>query len=592
MTVVDDVKSRIDILDMVSQHVSLQRSGRSYKASCPFHTEKTPSFFVFPERQSWRCFGACATGGDVFSFIMRIENLDFAEVLKRLAQHAGINLPSRRSRGESDTLHSISEKVRGFFSRLLSSSTGASARDYLHKRGLTAKTIEEFELGLSPQGRESLVSFLASKGYTPEQMVLAGVVTRDDGGQCRDLFRGRLMFPIRGREGQLAGFGARALDDSNPKYLNTPRTPLFDKGRILYALHSALGAIRERNQAVVVEGYMDAIMAHQNGFSNVVASMGTALTPDQASLLASVAPEVVLALDADPAGQEATRRSLESSWQVFQRRAVARVRNTSFYERPQVPVIKIAVLPAGKDPDQVLRENPNEWEKILDTAMPLMDYLFTTLSAGLDLDSATDKARVADFLLPLITAIPNPLEQDHHFQRLASLLRVPETTLQASLDRLGQRSRPGRREPSASPTPFQRLEHDPLEEYCLAQLLHLYPQRESWLGKLRPEYFRHPESREVFTNMSRCATLESLQDTLDEELRQYLDYLFNKPQPPLDSKQQEMALGDCVSRLEERCLRDLKMEEELRLSEAPQEELYKEQEQILQINRRLRELFL
>ena len=590
MTVVDDVKGRIDILDLVSQHVPLQRSGRSYKALCPFHTEKTPSFFVFSERQTWRCFGACATGGDVFSFIMRIENLEFAEALKQLADQAGVTMPSHPRKGEGDALHLINEESKEFFCRLLVSSAGTVARRYLKERGLHSKTVEEFELGLSPRDSESLVGFLASKGYVPEQLVLAGVATRGTDGQCRDMFRGRLMFPIRDRAGPLAGFGARALDDSTPKYLNSPRTTVFDKGRILYGLHRAVSAIRERGQVVVVEGYMDTIMAHQSGYGNAVASMGTSLTREQATVLGSLAPQVVLALDADAAGQEATRRSLESSWQVLQRREVARVRGTSFYERPQTPTIKAAILPVGKDPDQILRENPQQWEDILNEAMPLMDYLFTTMAAGLDLDSAADKARMVDLLLPLVTAIPNPVEQDHYFQRLASLLRVPEATLRASLDRLGQRSRPSRREPRTSPTPFERLEHDPLEEYCLAQLLLRYEQREDWFGQLRPEYFRRPESREVFTNLGKCSTLEELQEELDEELAEYLDYLLKRPQPALDRKQQELALDDCVRRLEERYLRELKMEEEMRLAEAPDEEFYQEQEQILQLNQRLMDL--
>ena len=590
MTAVDDVKGRIDILDLVSQNVPLQKSGRSYKAVCPFHTEKTPSFFVFPERQSWRCFGACATGGDVFSFVMRMENLEFAEALKRLADQVGVALPTRRRNREDDSLQMINEEARGFFCRLLASSTDTKARQYLKERGLNSKIIEEFELGLSPRDGESLVRFLTSKERSQEQLVLAGVATRGADGQCRDMFRGRLMFPIRDRECHLVGFGARALDDTTPKYLNSPKTPVFDKSRTLYGLHRSVSPIRKGGQVVVVEGYMDTIMAHQCGYTNVVASMGTSLTPEQASLLGSLAPQVVLALDSDAAGQEATRRSLESSWHVLQRREVARVRGTSFYERPKSPDIKVAVLETGKDPDQVLRENPRQWDDILKGAMPLMDYLFTTMAAELDIGSATDKARMADLLLPLVTAIPSPLEQDHYFHRLASLLEVPEATLRASLVRLGQRSRPNRKESRASPTPFERLGHDPLEEYCLAQILHRYPERENWIAQLKPEYFGHPESREVFTNLGKYSTLEELQEELYEELTEYIKYILNRSQPDLDRKQQEMALGDCVLRLEERHLRELKVEEEMRLAQATEEVLDQEQERILQLNQRLREL--
>ena len=230
MTVVDEIKSRLDILDVVSQYTQLQRSGRSYKALCPFHTEKTPSFFVFPERQSWRCFGACATGGDIFGFLMRVENLDFGEALKRLAQKGGVNLAEKGSRkAETDVLYRINECTRDFFCRMLSSAGGgARARAYLQKRGLTDETIEKFQIGLSTGDGESIKGYLTSQGYTEEQMALAGVVTQRQEGGYRDLFRRRLMFPIRDTQGRLAGFGGRVQDDSQPKYLNSPRSPIFD----------------------------------------------------------------------------------------------------------------------------------------------------------------------------------------------------------------------------------------------------------------------------------------------------------------------------------------------------------------------------
>ena len=262
MASVDEIKSRLDILDVVSQYANLQRSGRSYKAICPFHTEKTASFFVFPERQSWRCFGACATGGDIFSFLMRIENLDFTEALKRLAQQAGVNLAEKGGRkGEQDVLYGINEAALGFFrDRLASVKIGSGARAYLKDRGLTPETTDMFQLGLSPGDGKSLKAHLTSKGYTEEQMALAGVITESHDGGYRDLFRGRLIFPIRNGDSRLSGFGGRALDDSNPKYLNSPRSPIFDKGHILYAMHLAKESAREHG-IVIVEGYMDAIMA-------------------------------------------------------------------------------------------------------------------------------------------------------------------------------------------------------------------------------------------------------------------------------------------------------------------------------------------
>ena len=234
MTVIDDVKSRLDLMEVVSGYVALQRSGRAYKANCPFHQERTPSFYVSPERQTWQCFGACATGGDVFSFIMRAENLEFSEALKRLAQQAGITLPSRERRSEVEVSFRVNEAAREYFQQYLASSLGSSVRGYLDQRGLTKESADKFQLGLSPRDGQGLFGYLQKHGFTPEQLTLAGVVYQSQNGGYRDAFRGRLMIPIRNGQGDLGGFGSRDLDDSGPKYLNTARTPVFDKGRILF----------------------------------------------------------------------------------------------------------------------------------------------------------------------------------------------------------------------------------------------------------------------------------------------------------------------------------------------------------------------
>ena len=634
MAAVDEIKSRLDILDVVSRYTNLQRSGRSYKAVCPFHTEKTPSFFVFPERQSWRCFGACATGGDIFSFIIRIENLDFSEALKRLAQQAGVDLRENKERkSEQDILYGINEATREYFSRILiSDKSGSQAMDYVRKRGITQNTIDNFQLGLSPNDGESLKRHLTSKGYTQEQMALAGVVTQGQREDYRDLFRGRLMFPIRDAQGRLAGFGGRALDNSNPKYLNSPRSSIFDKSRILYALHLAKESIREKG-AVIVEGYTDAIIAHQAGFSNVVASMGTALTQQQVSVILSLvgragtsdSKDVVLALDPDAAGQAATLRSLESSWNVFQSRLVSRTQGTSLYERPEVPTLKVAALPQGKDPDEIILESPEEWANLISNAVPLIDYLFTALSSRFDLNAPSGKSKLAELLFPLITATPDPFDQDHYFQRLATLLGVSEATLQASLGRpkpgavsyrgranSGQRKvadgagrdRQGTGEAAA--TPFAMLDHDPLEEYCLTLLFqHNGPAGSNPEGGpesgvyngdgapfgLRMEYFQRAENREVFTNWIKCSTLDRLKDVLDEELKSHLDYLAMKTLPPTDRRQWEEVMRLCVRRLEERYLRELNREEGLRLDQATGDEIGEQEQRVLEVNERLRNVF-
>ena len=637
MDVVDEIKSRLDILDVVSQYVPLQRAGRSYRALCPFHTEKTPSMHVFPERQSWRCFGACATGGDLFSFVMRVDNIGFSEALSRLGRQAGVELPEKGARkGQHDILYEANELAKEFFCRLLSSDEpGRSSRGYLESRGLTADTIDRFQIGLSPPDGEALKVYLTSrKGYTEGQLAQAGLVTQTQGNRYRDMFRHRLMFPIRDAEGRLAGFGGRTLDGSQPKYLNSPRSPIFDKGHILYALHMAKDAITKEG-AVIVEGYMDAIAAHQHGFSNVVASMGTALTQQQVSLIRRLvgregptSSEVVLALDPDAAGREATLRSLESSWNVFQASTPRRVQGvTTVYERQQTPSLKIALLPEGKDPGEMIMESPAEWATIVRDAAPLMDYLFSALSSRFDPTTPEGKARLADLLFPLVAATPDPFQQDYYFQRLAALLGVNEQTLQASLGRShsrGQKARAGApqrqlgspqrspRRDEATSTPFAKLDHDPLEEYCLALMLqnpHLSEPTKSGESVsethrdqgndkrndviaggagVRLEYFRRPENREVFTNWTKCSTLEALDKILDDELKGQLEYLLAKALPPSDRNQLHEAFHGCVRRLEERYVRDLKKEEGLRLSEATAEEIEETGSQILELNQRLK----
>jgi len=589
MAVSDEIKARADMVDIVGRYVPLQKSGRSFKALCPFHTEKTPSFFVFPERQTWRCFGACAAGGDVFTFLMRIENLTFPEALRRLATETGVPLPSRRRR-EEEPLYQVNELAREHFSGRLASRAGTKAREYLQQRGLSSESIEAFELGLSPSDGRSLMERLSARGYSAEQLAMVGLVTQGQGGSYRDLFRGRLMFPIRDAQKRLVGFGGRALDDSTPKYLNTPQSPVFNKGRLLYGLDRAREGIQD-GEVVVVEGYMDVIGTHQQGFSNVVASMGTSLTDAQVSLLRRVARTVVLALDPDVAGQEATLRSLESSWRVFQRQTVARVSDTTLYQRPETMELRVAVLPSGRDPDDIALENPEEWRRVVAQAMPVMEYLFTTLASHFDLSSAQGKSQVAQLLFPMIAALSNPFEQDRYFQRLARLLGVSEQTLAASVGRPhAARPRAARQRQEAASTPFERLEHDPLEELCLA-LVFQHPELAPKASGLRLEHFRMVESRELFTYWLEDVNMKRLGESLDSELKAHLERLLLRELPSIAATEREAVVVDCVRRLEERRLRELKVEEELRLAEASKEEFFEEGEQVLELTERIKRLF-
>ncbi len=599
MTVVDDIKARLDILEVVGQRVPLQRSGRSYKGNCPFHQERTPSFHVFPDRQSWRCFGGCATGGDVITFVMRAENLEFGEALRELARRTGVQLQERRESLADPTAYDINEAACAFFQRFLASTQGSHARTYTDNRGLDRDTLGTFQIGLAPSDGESLRGHLIREGFSAPQLAAAGVVREGDDGRQRDLFRGRLMFPIRDAEGRLAGFGGRSLDDSEPKYLNSPQSEVFDKSRILYAMDRARNDIR-KSGAVIVEGYMDAIAAHQTGFRNVVASMGTALTEPQVDTIRRMTNRVTMALDQDAAGQQATLRSLESSWRIYQSRLAGQSRGTMLLQRPDNPEIRIAAMPAGQDPDEVIRRSPAEWTLLVEQARPLLDFLISATTASIDPSTAQGKAAIAEAIFPLIAAIQDAPQQDYYFQKLAEELSVTPDTLLASVGRPTVARHPrtpqNRQGPgqvhgrqAATTSPFARLEHDPVEEYCLALLMR-YPELSEYAEPLTPEHFWRHENREIFGN---CLTAgdgvrQAILDDAPHEVREQWESLQRKPLPSMDTVKRRQAMSDVVMQLEKRSLRQLKAEEQIRFDEAPPELDADDLQDALAVNQRMK----
>jgi len=614
MTVVDEVKSRLDIVEVISSYVTLNRSGQRYKAPCPFHQEKTPSFVVYPDRQSWHCFGACGSGGDVFSFVMQMEKLDFAETLKRLSQQAGVTLPTSQRHSREQVAYQINEAAKSYYQGILASDQGISVRTYLEKRGLTGDSLARFELGLSPPDGESLGIHLTGKGFSPDQLKEAGVVRINDRGQSRDFFRGRLIIPIRNSQGELGGFGSRALDDSGPKYLNSARTPVFDKGRILYGLHLAQEAARQQG-LVVVEGYMDVIMAHQHGFANVVASMGTALTGDQVAEVRRLTSKVVMALDPDAAGQQATLRSLATSWEVFQKLVTERdrrqrSRETIMFQRQEDLELKVMSLPDNLDPDELIRRSPQEWTELVEGAVPLFEYLLPAVSQQLDISTPRGKARVVEILFPFIAAVPEPIQQDLYFQQLAAYIGVDEATLKASTGRLatgrtskqaggsgspvaGRRPNPAGREADSTASPFARLDRDPIEEYCLALALQhpdLVPET-----ALAPEHFRRPENRELAGQLLQLTQEpveevagEKLKESVAPALQEQLEFLIAKELPPVEARNRLRVLQSAVRTLEQRFLRELKIEEAIWFSEEQLDILEEPNPAILDINQRIK----
>ncbi len=562
MSGIDDVKQRLDIVEVLGGYVRLDKAGRNFKALCPFHQERTPSFFVFPERQSWRCFG-CSVGGDVFSFVMKKENVDFSQALKMLADKAGVSLEPKKAALESrlgESLFPINEAAAQYYHELLlRDRAGQSALDYVKKRGLNDKSIADFRLGYS--SAEGLRRHLMARGYKESELAAAGLIgERDD--RTYDLFRHRLMFPIRDIKGRVVGFGARALDDSQPKYLNSPQTAVFDKSSILYGIDLAKGAIREAKLAVIVEGYMDVITAHQHGMTNVVGSMGTALTEKQIRILGGLAKRLAFALDPDAAGDAATLRGIDVALRSMDRKnlemgtwlsAVSRLRGE----------LRIISLPPGKDPDDVIRENPEEWLGLVEHAPPFMDHLLTVVASKVDLSTPEGKSQASEQLLPLIADLEDDTQREFYLGKLASLLGIREKVL---LDKAGYlrrtRSEKAAKAP-ARPASVLRL-GDALEEYCLSVLLQ-HPGLRGQAGALSPEHFERSENREVLLGWRSTSTLDELSQAISADLRGHLNVLSDRALPPADEPVWEKALADCVSRLEERRLR---LQEEVLTSES------------------------
>ncbi len=442
MTAVDEIKARLDIVDIVSETVKLRRSGKSYTGFCPFHpNSKTPAFAVFPETGVWRCFGACNEGGDIFKFVMKREGWDFAETLKYLAEKAGVILtpmtPERKEKEDQyETLRRIlEESVKYYQFQLTKTPAGRAAYDYLLKRGITPQSIEAFELGYAPHSYEALLGHLNGKGHALEQMAEVGLLIERDSGGYYDKFRNRIMFPIRDGVGKMAGFGARVLDPEDiPKFLNSPQTPLFDKSHLLYGLNLAKKAIRDADQVVIVEGYLDVIALHQNGFANSVSPMGTALNEDQLRYLKKYTRRIVLALDADAAGEKATLRGVEVARQALDRETELTYdpRGLLKHEARLQADVRVTTLPPGLDPDDVVLKDKQDWQQVLESAKPIVVHVMETLAAGQNLEDAKVKSAIAAQVTPLIEDVPSAVERDTYRQQLARLLKIDERSLMGS----------------------------------------------------------------------------------------------------------------------------------------------------------------
>jgi DNA primase len=558
MNEIEEIKARLDIVEVIGASVRLQRAGRAYKALCPFHSEKTPSFIVSPDRQSWHCFGACGTGGDIIAFVMKREGIDFPTALRLLAERAGVKLPERRASREQEERNARlyaanAEAARYYQALLLESDAAAEARAYLEKRGVDRAAIEKFALGYSLPGWDGLRRRLAALGFSDEEMLRAGLLVEGD-GRPYDRFRGRLMFAIRDEKGRVAGFGARALGDSLPKYINTPATPLFDKSGTLYALDRAQAAIRAAGCAVIVEGYMDAIAAHQHGFENVVAQMGTALTEKQVRTLKRFASRIVLALDADAAGSEAMVRGHEVVREALagEEAAVPVVtwRGLVRYQEAVSVDLRVAVLPEGRDPDDVIRADPGLWRSLVADAQPVLDFRLQAAAAAHDLSEPRGRSELVREFLPLLAQVGDPVVRAHYLQRLARLALAGEEALAAMLREIRPARPRSQAPPAAVPAPRRG---DSREEFLLA-LLFRYPDLRADGLETPEDLFWEAENREVFAAWKRNPELEAVKAALPVELAPHLERLLMRKAPAFETKQAREAFIDCRQRLERRAM--------------------------------------
>lgn len=542
MTVMDDIKQRIDLVDTVSQTVKLKRTGKNYIGFCPFHSNtRTPSFVVFPETQTWRCFGQCSEGGDLFGYVMKRDNLDFPEALKQLAEKAGVVLrpqsPSEKKQDQvRQTLTEVMETAVEFFRKqMLETSAGKKALDYLHKRGLSDETIKIWGLGYAPDGWTLLLEFLLSKGYSEDLIAQAGLVTQKSDKRVNDRFRDRLMFPIRNPYGKMAGFGGRILNpDDNPKYLNSPATEIFDKGRLLYGLDQARAGMRKSGRAVIVEGYMDVIGLHQAGYANAVAPMGTALTEAQFALIKRITTNIIMALDPDAAGKNATMRSLETA-----RRAMDQSEDLSFNSKGWLQIesslkadIRVAELPDGLDPDEIVLRDPESWQKILDGAKPIINHVMDNLAQGRDLSDPKVKREIAEQVLPLLDDVSSPIERDAYRLRLATLLRLDERTLVLSTNQVMRERKRRQQQQAAHPAVIKaergnQPKNRSLEEFTLKYLLvdpeSLYMMNRALVGfglrEINRGDFQEGDYKHLFDLLKAC---------LEQDEYEAIDYLEMK----------------------------------------------------------------
>ena len=536
MSTLDEIKSKIDIVDLVSETgVKLRHAGKNYTGFCPFHdNKKTPAFVVWPESGTWRCFGQCNEGGDIFKFVMKREGIDFKDAMQKLALRAGVEIKeyTRESPEQKEAYENLrkllEDSIIYYRTHLYNNKEILS---YLkEKRGLSDSTIETFGLGYAPAGYDNFLKHFSSKGYSEQDLVNSGMLSEREDGKIFDRFRNRIMIPIRDENGKMSGFGARIVDPNDiPKFLNSPETPLFSKGRLLYGLDRARKPIRVADQAVIVEGYLDVIALHQAGYENVVSPMGTALTEDQLRLLKKSTRRIVLALDPDVAGQKAVLRGLDAARSAMDKEgelafdARGLLRNESRLQAD----LRVASIPDDLDPDEIVARDKEEWKKLIENAKPIVTHVMDSLAVGQNLNDAKVKNQIAAQVLPLIDDIGNPLERDTYRQALARMLKVNESALtgtQAKGPVLRRKPREVVSSIKIEPTVAAVNPRLKIEAYCLGNLLRK-PELLYRLDRKLEEFGLSPLAIEDFEYTDHQLLFGVLRLAVEQDEKEHQNYL-------------------------------------------------------------------
>ena len=494
---IEQVRAGNPIVDVVGSYVPLTRKQNNYWACCPFHEEKTPSFSVSPDKEFFYCFG-CHAGGDVFQFVQKIENISFPEAVEKLAQRIGLEIPKtdlspaeREREEERQRLYEICDLAAGYFHNCLTKTRmGAAGIDYFKKRGLSAQTIVDFKLGFAPPQWDRLYRDFRERGYREKDLIKSGLCLTKN-GKTYDRFRGRCMFPIRDDKGRVVAFGGRIIEEGEPKYLNSPESPIFHKGDLLFAMERARKEIRRTKQAVLVEGYMDVVGVHNLGVTNVVASLGTAFTQRQAQLLRRICDVAIVAYDMDRAGREATRR------------AITIARETGLK-------LRIATLPDGKDPDEYIKQHgAKAWEDVITMAQNVLDYRLDEIIAAHDATSTDGKNMIVQEFIPEIMQTDNAITIDSYLRRLATRLRMNENIVRSEAQKIAKAQAKNvyiapagnRAETAAAP----RVTPDPAEDDAIHLLFSGSAQRQDLLDQLTIEDFTDPLWKNIFAFLQTTA---------------------------------------------------------------------------------------